>query len=722
MSILLPNLDDRRWGDLVEQGRALIPLYAPEWTDHNASDPGITLMELLAWVAETDVYRLNRITGREKRQLLQLMTVRPEPPQPSRVVVEARVASGPSPVALPESLEWTGTSLDGSHVAFRSTAAIEVVACRLRFVQRKDGTGFHNATAAWMRRDTIPVFGNDPVPGTELYLGFDQPLPTDHWTQLYFHFAGAKSGFEERQRLLADTPKMAQSVTRVPVHHSVQTAWEYLADQAGTARWLPIESDDRTRSLTLSGAVLLRPSQVMKAQAVGQVPQMGYYVRCRFIGGAFDEAPRAERVLVNGVELVQSVPVWQTWPIAAGAEVSGTVTPGQMVRLQLEMQHGTISKLAVTTVPPGANQSSDPTFLILGYVPPTAAVAGSVTAQAALAGTGTGEPEQTITLGRRPVVEHTIKLHSLEDTVWRAWERVDDFAASSRAAAHFRFDPTEGEITFGDGERGRTLPAGCLLFAFYDATRAEAGTAHVSGIADSPRNRVLLSDASVIGRVSVDQQIVSLAGQPAETLAHAIGRAIELREARLRAVTVEDFEAIARETPGTRIARAIARPNLYPGLDCVSAAGVVTVVVLPWLPEGRPSPSAGLIERVTARLERRRTIGTRVIVTGPRYLDVAVRARIRPFDGVDKRRLGNQIAEALDAFFHPLTGGPDGTGWPLGRDVYRSEVLQVIDQTPGVDHVLSLELVAEGCAPTCGNVCLRPTWLVAAGGHQMEVL
>lgn len=61
MPIPLPNLDDRRWAELVEQGRALIPLYSPEWTDHNASDPGITLMELLAFIAEMDVYRLNRI-------------------------------------------------------------------------------------------------------------------------------------------------------------------------------------------------------------------------------------------------------------------------------------------------------------------------------------------------------------------------------------------------------------------------------------------------------------------------------------------------------------------------------------------------------------------------------------------------------------------------------------------------------------------------------------
>ena len=96
-------------------------------------------MELLAWIAETDVYRLNRITEREQRQLLRLMSIRPEPPRPSRVVVEARIVSGPSPVTLPESLEWTGTSLDGRQVGFRSTAAIEIVACRLTSVQWKAG-------------------------------------------------------------------------------------------------------------------------------------------------------------------------------------------------------------------------------------------------------------------------------------------------------------------------------------------------------------------------------------------------------------------------------------------------------------------------------------------------------------------------------------------------------------------------------------------------------
>jgi hypothetical protein len=81
-----------------------------------------------------------------------------------------------------------------------------------------------------------------------------------------------------------------------------------------------------------------------------------------------------------------------------------------------------------------------------------------------------------------------------------------------------------------------------------------------------------------------------------------------------------------------------------------------------------------------------------------------------------------RIVKALDDFFNPLTGGPEQTGWPFGRDVYRSEVLQVIDEVMGVDHVIELELSAEGCGPQCGNICLAPGWLVSAGEHVIEVV
>ena len=77
---------------------------------------------------------------------------------------------------------------------------------------------------------------------------------------------------------------------------------------------------------------------------------------------------------------------------------------------------------------------------------------------------------------------------------------------------------------------------------------------------------------------------------------------------------------------------------------------------------------------------------------------------------------------ALNKFLDPLVGGPDGSGWPFGRDVYRSEIMRIIDEVPGVDYVASLELIGGDGQPQCGNVCLGPTWLVAAGTHQIIVL
>ncbi|GKS69032.1 hypothetical protein W03_10360 [Nitrosomonas sp. PY1] len=74
MPLDIPNLDDRRFADLVEEALALIPAHAPEWTNHNLSDPGITLVELFAHLSEMQIYRLNRVTEANQRAFLQLLS------------------------------------------------------------------------------------------------------------------------------------------------------------------------------------------------------------------------------------------------------------------------------------------------------------------------------------------------------------------------------------------------------------------------------------------------------------------------------------------------------------------------------------------------------------------------------------------------------------------------------------------------------------------------
>ena len=77
MSRLAPNLFERRFADLVEIGRARLPSLAPDWTDHNAHDPGLTLMELLAWVAEAQLYSLSHLRRDERRAYAALLGLAP---------------------------------------------------------------------------------------------------------------------------------------------------------------------------------------------------------------------------------------------------------------------------------------------------------------------------------------------------------------------------------------------------------------------------------------------------------------------------------------------------------------------------------------------------------------------------------------------------------------------------------------------------------------------
>src|SRR3979409_1305374 len=82
-----PNLDDRRFQDLVDDAKRLVQRRCPEWTDHNVSDPGITLIETFAYMTDQLLYRLNRVPDRLYIKFLELIGVHMMPPTPARVPV-----------------------------------------------------------------------------------------------------------------------------------------------------------------------------------------------------------------------------------------------------------------------------------------------------------------------------------------------------------------------------------------------------------------------------------------------------------------------------------------------------------------------------------------------------------------------------------------------------------------------------------------------------------
>ena len=89
-----PKLDDRTFDDIVDEAISMIPRYAPEWTNHNPSDPGITLIELAAWMTDLLIYRLNQVPDKNYVAFLNLLGIKLRAPRAARALVRFGLVEG----------------------------------------------------------------------------------------------------------------------------------------------------------------------------------------------------------------------------------------------------------------------------------------------------------------------------------------------------------------------------------------------------------------------------------------------------------------------------------------------------------------------------------------------------------------------------------------------------------------------------------------------------
>jgi len=638
MPLPKPALDNRRFDQLVSESRALLARHAPQWTDHNASDPGITLLELGAWLGEQTIYRFDRLSQEARRAFVRLLGIEPRPAGVARSVVALQADTA---LALPARMQLAGAV----GALFETLDPVQVSPARLLRVAA-EGRRLSEESGRNAARSAFAPFGSRPRPGHALLLGFDRALDA-HDTELALHVwtRGWAQDESVRAALAAEAPAGSSSWH---AHYRVRTVWEV---QTGTG-WRALDAVvDETRALSLSGFVHFAAPQGHTPAADGL-----FYLRCRIVSGRFECPPELVHIAFNAVQC----------------------------------EHA----LTRDTRNIGISRGHAAARFAIGESP---VVAGSVTLN----------------------LEHASGDRQADWTEVPDWDRI---GAHARA---FVLDAERGEIESGDGLRGQRLPAGYAVCVSYRSGGGSTGNLSAGTLTALPLDAVNIARAPALATLAtapaVSQPFPAQGGSARESLATAQARAYERANEADKAVTLEDFERLALATPGVPIGRVAAVAGLDPLLPCYSAAGTVTVVAIPACPAPAPMPSRAMLDAIAHHLAPRRLVTSALHVIAPRYRRVAVQASLHLSCNADALAVERAAHAGLDTFLDPLRGGPDGSGWPFGRAVYRSEILALLAQVPGVARVTALGLIAGSGQPLCDRIDLCAHELVRAGRHRLRI-
>ncbi|GHH79027.1 putative baseplate assembly protein [Streptomyces sulfonofaciens] len=644
MALPAPNLDDRRFQQLVDEAKRYVQQRAPEWTDHNVSDPGVTLIETFAYMVDQLLYRLNRVPEKNYAAFLDLLGIRLFPPAAARAEVDFWLsAPQPETVLLRAGTEVATPRGDTEEeVVFATTEDLPIVPSALR------------------RLVTVPVSGEPSDRTPELAAGGDVPCfqaPPRAGDAMLFGLPAAVPRCIVAVRLDSRVEGVGVDPRQPPL---VWEAWD-------GARWLGCERGaDTTGGLNRPGEVMVHVPAGHTASVVAGV--RAGWLRCRVT------APEPGQPFYSESPTVREAEVFT---------VGGTVTA----------EHAE----TVLDVPLGTSEGVAGQRFVL--------------------------PRPPVLLdGDPPVVEV-----SAADG-WETWTPVEHFGASGPTDRHVVVDATTGEFAFPPAVREadgtlRTFGAVPAKGARIRVPRYRTGGGAAGNVA---RGAVSVLRSSVPYVARVQNREAARGGVDGESVANAKVRAPNVLRLQERAVTADDYELIARQA-----APSVARVRCLPPAD--GGAGAVRVLVVPdaVADEGdrlrfeQLVPAEQTLAAITARLDERRLVGTRLVVEPPAYQGVTVVARLVAAPG-EADRVREDALAALYRHLNPLVGGAAGGGWEFGRPVQYGEVFAVLQRVPGAGLVEEVRLFPAD--PITGRrggpverVAVAPNALVFSYRHQVAV-
>jgi predicted phage baseplate assembly protein len=686
VTLPVPVLDDRDYEQLRAELLARIPVYAPEWTDLGPSDPGITLLELVAHLGESLLFRFNQIPEQTRLWLLRLLRIPPFPPRAARGLVAFTTAR---PAGDPDEIT-EGSAVAAGEVMFRVgndvTVLAVTVSAAVKAVAPVPGDQVlleeydRVLDAAGLTRDDATPFEErvlEPDPAVAGFEPLDVPAAVDGALWIAVHAQG-----DEAALLSPSGP-----LSRAPLVLGIGTDAEFpAADQVDPCDSLP-DRPDSGRAPVEDRSLVWQVSARVAAEP--------------------DGAPR-----YLPLDIVRDT----TDGLRRDGVVALRLPPASLAEAGLPLMDPDLAGVAdrppvLADRPPvlfwlrAFPRQGTPEIGRLRWVGVNAADVEQVAAAPPeLLGQGHGLSHQELTLSRTPVVEGSVRAEVYEGDAWVAWAVTDSLAAAGPTDRVLALDPATGILSCGDSVRGRVLPAGAAVRATaYSYGGGRAGLVRPNAI-----GTVLDGPA-----VQVANPLPTAGGEDAEPIDRALERIPGELTRRDRAVTADDFRVLAT-VPG--VGRAECLPLFHPQSRSFGNAGVVSVMVWPAEDPRHPDAplaDAALLRAVCRRLDQRRLVTTELYVIPATYHRVGVSAGIAVKPGYSVIGVRRWVEQVLRQYLAPLPPyGPDGRGWPLGRRVHGPELEAAVLQVEGVDYVEELKVADLAADPPVPGTVLLAGWEV----------
>ncbi|SFV16946.1 putative baseplate assembly protein [Pseudoduganella namucuonensis] len=685
MPLIVPVLDDRGFEQLRKELVDRIRVFNPEWTDHNRSDPAITLLELFAYLGEGLQFRFNQIPEATQLAFLRLLDLPLLPARAATALLRCRTqAAGGVAVYGGDQVKAGKTVFTVRHDA--SLWPLDCVAvARQRLLAEDSGAALQEFVQGLDEELHVAVQASiDAIaaaqPGVEQVAPYRNAVLEPDASTRPVDFANTVDGCVWIA-VLKDYPEPASPATHLQL------------------------APGRALSLSLGFA------------PASEYPLLEEVQACPGTGGR--RAPSLEWRASALALKADGTPRYL--PVRVAGDTSGGFTQEGVLRLELPAD---LAQLGVPAAPPelagsgefppvldddraerlwfwlrawrgDASRIGPVKLLTLNAL----AVEQSVAALPELLGGGNGQPGQQFQLSNRPLLpdaRYPVELQVEESGVWADWQQREDLDASDALDRHFTVDAEAGTVHFGErfpqiGERVRVMKyrhGGGAVGNVPPGAISKFGD--LAGPPPVPPMQRPGSD------VKLSNPLPAQGGVDGESLEAALRRIPGELRRRGRAVTRDDFRELAMMTPGVELGRAECLPLFHAPDRSSPRAGTVSVMVWPARDAAHPNapvPDRYQLRRVCEWLDTKRLITTELFVIPPTYRRIAIALAVKVRDGYGLDAVRDWVELILRQYLAPLPPyGPEGGGWPLGRRVLDRELEGVAMQVEGVEYVEGLRL------------------------------